>query len=151
MKRMKRNFGQWWTSNIYLFTEVPVPVQHMASFYHSVAEHSRDVLKLPIRGCVQAVSASRRQWRKWIGAAEWERAKVQDGILYNKWYLLDTICLKCSGKSPFLKYIGFQSDALEFLMCQMRGQTYKMMHEKAGAEGQNSKKGFEKNEHVCIV
>ena len=50
--------------------KVPVPVQHMAIFYYSVAEHDRDVLKLPIRGCVQAVSASRRQWRKWIGAAE---------------------------------------------------------------------------------
>ena len=27
-----------------------VPIQHMASFYHSVAEPARDVLNLPIRG-----------------------------------------------------------------------------------------------------
>ena len=28
-------------------------------------------------------------WRKWIGAAELEWAKMYGGILYNKWYLLD--------------------------------------------------------------
>ena len=71
---------------------VPVPVQHMAIFYHSVArpEPDRDILKLPIGGCVQANSASRRQWRKWISAAELEWAKVHGGILFNKWYFLDT-------------------------------------------------------------
>ena len=36
--------------------KVPVPIQHMAIFCHSVAEPDRDVLKLPmqIRGYVQA-------------------------------------------------------------------------------------------------
>ena len=41
--------------------KVPVPIQHMAIFYHSVAEPDRDVLKLAIRGYVQAHSTSRRQ------------------------------------------------------------------------------------------
>ena len=64
----------------------------MAIFHHSVAEPDREVLKLPIRGYVprQANSASQRQWRKWIGAAELEWAKVHGGILCNKWYLMDT-------------------------------------------------------------
>ena len=57
--------------------KVPVPVQHMAIFYDSLAKPDRDVLKLPIRGYVQANSAIRRQWRKWIGAAELEWAKVE--------------------------------------------------------------------------
>ena len=35
-----------------------VPIQHMAFFYRSVAEPDRDVLKLPIRGYMQANSAS---------------------------------------------------------------------------------------------
>ena len=69
--------------------KVPVPVQHMAIFYDSVAKPDRDVLKLPIRGYVQANSASRQQWRKWIDAAELEWEKAHGGILYNKWYLLD--------------------------------------------------------------
>ena len=47
-------FWQWRNSNIYK----PVPIQHMAIFYHSAAEPDRDVLKLPIRGYVQTNSAS---------------------------------------------------------------------------------------------
>ena len=69
--------------------KVPVSVQHMAIFYDSVAKPDRDVLKLPIRGYVQANSASRQQWRKWIDAAELEWEKAHGGILYNKWYLFD--------------------------------------------------------------
>ena len=70
--------------------KVPVPIQHMAIFYDSVAKPDRDVLILPIRGYVQANSASRQQWRKWIDAAELEWAKEHGGILYNdKWYFLD--------------------------------------------------------------
>ena len=61
--------------------KVPVLIQHTAIFYHSVAEPDRDVLKLPIQGCVQANSASRQQWRKWIVAAELEWAKAHGGIL----------------------------------------------------------------------
>ena len=61
----------------------------MAIFYDSVAKPDRDVLKLPIRGYVQANSASRQQWRKWIDAAELEWAKAHGGILYNKWFVLD--------------------------------------------------------------
>ena len=78
--------------------KVPVLVQHMAIFYHSVAEPDREVLKLPIRGYVprQANSASQRQWRKWIGAAELEWGKVYGGILYIRWYLLD--CKDTYGK-----------------------------------------------------
>ena len=34
----------------YLPKKVPVPVQHMAIFYHSVADTDRDVFKLPILG-----------------------------------------------------------------------------------------------------
>ena len=30
---------------------------------------------------------------------------------------------KCSGKSPFSKYLGFQSNALEFSKCQVLGRT----------------------------
>ena len=68
-----------------------VPIQHMAFFYRSVAEPDRDVLKLPIRGYMQANSASWRQWRKWIDAIELEWAKAHGGNLHNKWYLLDCI------------------------------------------------------------
>ena len=70
--------------------KVPVPVQHMAIFYDSTAKPDRDVLKMPIRGYVQANSAIRRQWRKWIGAAELDWSKVHGGIPCNKWYLMDT-------------------------------------------------------------
>ena len=66
--------------------KVPVPIQHMAIFCHSVAEPVRDVLKLLILGYVQANSASRRQWRQWIDAADFEGAKVHGGILYNNWF-----------------------------------------------------------------
>ena len=40
---------------------------------------------------VQAKSASRRQWRNWIGAAQLESAKVHGKILFNKWFFLDTL------------------------------------------------------------
>ena len=40
------------------FSKVLVPVQHIAIFYDSVAKPDRDVLKMPIRGYVQANSAS---------------------------------------------------------------------------------------------
>ena len=33
------------------------------------------------------------------------------------------VLAKCSGKSPFSKYLGFQSNALEFSKCQMLGRT----------------------------
>ena len=53
---------------------VPVPVHHMKMFYNSAAEPDRQLLNLPIRGYVQAKSASQQQCRQWIGAAslEWE-------------------------------------------------------------------------------
>ena len=53
-------------------------------------EPDRELLKLPIRGCVQAKSASRQQWRKWIGAASLEWEKFQGGIPLHKMYILDT-------------------------------------------------------------
>ena len=33
---------------------VPIPVHHMELFYNSAAEPDRELLKLQIRGCVQA-------------------------------------------------------------------------------------------------
>ena len=44
---------------------------------------------MPIRGYVQAKSASRRQWRKWIGAAAFEWEKIQGGILFDEMYVFD--------------------------------------------------------------
>ena len=35
--------------------KVPVPVQHMAILYHSVAEPDRDVLKLPIEAIYRRI------------------------------------------------------------------------------------------------
>ena len=55
------------------------------------------------------------------------------------------VLAKRSGKSPFSEYLGFQSTGLEFLKCQILARTC------AGVEKQNSKKGFEKNKHVCIL
>ena len=92
MKLMKQNFPAaevLAVEELQCLPKIPVPIQHMAIFYDSVAELDRDVLKLPIQGYVQANSASRRQWRKRIGAAELEWAKAHGGILYNKWYLLE--------------------------------------------------------------
>ena len=60
-KLMKTQIG--WRGEQYLST-VPVPVHSMESFYNSAAEPDRELLKLLIRGYVQAKSASRRQWRK---------------------------------------------------------------------------------------
>ena len=60
---------------------VPVPVHHVEIL---PAESDRELLKLPIRGFggyVQAKSASRRQWRKRIGAAS---LKIQGGIPLHK-------------------------------------------------------------------
>ena len=56
---------------------VPIPVQSIEMLYNSVAEPDRELLKLPIRGYVQAKSASQLQWRKWIGAAALEWEKIQ--------------------------------------------------------------------------
>ena len=39
--------------------KLPVPIKHMAIFYHAVAEPDRDALILPILTYVQANSASR--------------------------------------------------------------------------------------------
>ena len=69
---------------------VPVPVHRMEIFYNSAAEPDRELLKLPIRGYVQAKSASRRKWRKWIEAAALEWEKIQGGIPLHEAYILDT-------------------------------------------------------------
>ena len=61
--------------------KVPVPIQHMAIFYQSVAEPVRDVLKLLIQGYVQANSASRQQWRKWIEAAGVGKGARRNSVL----------------------------------------------------------------------
>ena len=52
---------------------VPVPLHRMEIFYNLAAEAERELLKLPILGCVQAKSASLLKWRKWIetAALEW--------------------------------------------------------------------------------
>ena len=62
----------------------------MEIFYNSAAEPDRELLKLPIRGYVQAKSASRRKWRKWIEAAALEWEKIQGGIPLHETYILDT-------------------------------------------------------------
>ena len=60
--------------------------------------------------------------------------------------LREKVLAKCACKLPFSEYRGYQSDALEFSIYQLLGQTFwnKMMEEKAGAERQNSKRGFER-------
>ena len=69
---------------------VPVPVHRMEIFYNSAAEPDRELLKLPIRGYVQAKSASRGLWKKWIGAAALEWEKIQGGIPLHDRYIFDT-------------------------------------------------------------
>ena len=57
----------------------------------------------------------------------------------------EKVLAKCSGKSPFSEYIGFQSDALEFSNCQMLGLTCGTTWQYDGRKGVkklNSKKGF---------
>ena len=62
----------------------------------------------------------------------------------------ENLLAKRSGKSPFS---GFQSNGLEFSKCQILGLSCAKLwwKKKRGVEKQNSKKGFEKNEHACIV
>ena len=69
---------------------VPVPVHRMEIFYNSAAEPDRELLKLPIRGYVQAKSASRGMWKKWIVAASLEWEKIQGGIPFHDRYIFDT-------------------------------------------------------------
>ena len=64
----------WAVVGLQYLPKVPVPVQHMAILYHSVAEPDRDVLKLPLRGYVQANFASQLQWRADSGCAGWAAA-----------------------------------------------------------------------------
>ena len=73
---MKQTFRQWWNSNIYLKFL-------MAIFYHSVAEPDREVLKIQIRGYVQANSASQRQWRNWKDAAELKQRHMVEFSIIN--------------------------------------------------------------------
>ena len=56
------------------------------------------------------------------------------------------VIAKSSGKSPFLEYLWFQSDALKF-QCVKCVDNH-VIEEKAGVQRQNSKEGFERNEHV---
>ena len=84
VKLMKQSFRQWWNSNIYLKFL-------MAIFYHSVAEPDREVLKMQIRGYVQANSASQRQWRNWKDAADLKQRHMVEfeAKAHGKWYFLD--------------------------------------------------------------
>ena len=62
----------------------------MEIFYNWAAEPDRELLKLPIRGYVQAKSASRRQLRKRIEAAALELEKIQGGIPLHETYIFGT-------------------------------------------------------------
>ena len=68
-----------WTCRLQYLPTGPVPVYSMEFLYNSAAEPNWELLKLPIRGYVQAKLASRRQWRKWIGAAAAELSCVGVG------------------------------------------------------------------------
>ena len=68
---------------------VPVPVHRMEIVYISAAEPDRALLKPPIQSYVQAKLASRRQWRKWIGAAALEWEKIRGGISLHEMYVFD--------------------------------------------------------------
>ena len=64
----------------------------MEIFYNSATEPNREMLKLLIRGYVQAKTPSRRQWRKWTAAAALEGEKIQGGILLHEiMYILGII------------------------------------------------------------
>ena len=70
---------------------VPFSVHSIEMFYNLAAKTARAMLKLPIRGYVQAKSASRRQWRKLKGAAAaLERGKLQGRILLHEMYIFDS-------------------------------------------------------------
>ena len=69
---------------------VPVPVHRIEIFYNAAAETDREFLKLPIRGYVQAKSANRRKWKKWIEAAALEWEKIQGGLPLHERYIFDT-------------------------------------------------------------
>ena len=77
----------------------PVPVQHMAILYHSLAFKDRtrkgcfEISNLRLSCYVQAKFSKPMTVAKidrCTGAAEFEWAKVYGVILYNRWYLLDT-------------------------------------------------------------
>ena len=62
------------------------------------------------------------------------------------------MCTKGSGKLPFSECLGFQSNGLEFSKCRILARTCTTIWcKKKRVEKQNSEKGFEKNEHACIV
>ena len=69
--------------------------------------------------------------------------------------MIEKMLMKCLINNIFPEYLWFKSNALEFSMCQMLGQTpwntWNKMMEEGGVDRQNSKKGFEKNEHACRV
>ena len=58
----------------------------------------------------------------------------------------EKVLAKCSGKSPLSEHLGFQSDASGIFNASnaWTNMWNKMMKEKAGAERQNFKKGFDR-------
>ena len=90
-KLMKTQFGQLSLSGGgAIFTKSSCSCPSHGNFYNSAAEPDRELLKLPIRGYVQAKLASQRQWRKWIEAAALEWEKIQGGIPLHERYIFDT-------------------------------------------------------------
>ena len=89
-KLIKTQLGQLWRSNI-----CQLSLFLSTLFYNSAAEPDEELLKLPIRGYVQAKSASQHQWRKWIEAAALDSdggvgKDPQGGILLHETNILDT-------------------------------------------------------------
>ena len=62
----------------------------------------------------------------------------------------EEVCTKGSGKLPFSEYLG-QRTGIFKVSNTCTNLCNNMVEENVGAEEQNSEKGFEKNEHACIV
>ena len=87
VKLMKRKFGQSWNSNIY---RKSLSLSRTWQFLPIRCEWCLEIAdSSPCTGEVRKPTTLSRQWRKWIGAAELEWAKVRGRTLFNKWYLLD--------------------------------------------------------------
>ena len=68
-----------------------------------------------------------------------------------KWHNKGKSARKMLKQITFFRVSRVPKRCCGIFVCQMLGQTCGTMEEKAGVEGQNSKKGFEKNEHACSV
>ena len=79
LRPMKKQFGQLWRSSIYqlrLFLSLSTTRKILMIRWPNPTGKLRELLKLQIRGYVQAISVGRWQWRKLICAAslEWQKS-----------------------------------------------------------------------------